>query len=198
MPLRIETPRMILRTWTHDDAPALLEAVETSRDTLLPWLPWASTENRSIGECHFNIERFIRQQQSAMPEYIVLGFFDRATGRALGGGGWHHITPALHEAEIGYWMRADARRLGLCAEAVAHELSLCLRPQDQGGWGFRRMTIYCGGSNVGSRRVCEKLGLRKEVERKQNYWVDTLGWQDSMGWAVLAHEWDTARHAVRG
>ena len=43
-PYRIVTERLVLRTWEPRDAPLLKEAVDSSIDHLLPWMPWAAHE----------------------------------------------------------------------------------------------------------------------------------------------------------
>ena len=43
-------------------------------------------------------------------------------------------------------------------------------------------------------RVIEKLGVRKEVEMVDDYWVDGVGLTTRMGWGVMAGEWDTQNH----
>ncbi|MEX2217902.1 MAG: GNAT family protein [Phycisphaerales bacterium] len=197
LPGPVHSPRVTLRFWEAADAPSMLAAIEASRSTLLPWMPWALADNRTVEECIYNIERFRRAREAPACDSYVLGIFDRRTNEAIGGTGLHRINHSAQQAEIGYWVRADRRRRGLCTEAVAHLLSAALAPQAAGGWGFRRIEILCGGGNTPSARVPGKLGLRQEYSLKEARWVDGLGWQDTLGWGVLAGEWDGARHALR-
>ena len=109
----------------------------------------------------------------------------------------YRIRHAAHQGEIGYWMRPDRRREGLTTEAVAGLLSSALAPASHGGWGLRRVEIYCGSRNAGSRRVPEKLGLRLESHRRADRWVDGIGWEDKLGWAVRADDWDVEGRRLR-
>ena len=171
-------------------------AIEASRPGLLPWLPWALSDNRTLEECIYNIERFRREQEKPTCDNFVMGIFDRATGEPLGGTGFHRLKPEQQQAEVGYWIRGDRRREGICTEAVRHLLSWGFAPQAGGGWGFRRVEIFCAAQNEASRGVPTKIGLRREYEAKQSRWIDGVGWEDTLGWGVLTHEWDRSRHAV--
>ncbi len=195
LPGRYLTPRIEIRWWRPEDAPGMLEGIEVDRASLAPWLPWALVDNRNVAECTFHIERGRREREAGTN--FMMGWFDRATGAPIGGSGFHRVEPELATAEIGYWMRADRRRQGLCSEAVAHTLSWGFAPLERGGWGWRRITIYCAGGNGASRRVCEKLGLRQEVHQRRARWVDGVGWDDTLGWGVLAEEWDVDGARIR-
>src|ERR1043165_4872673 len=87
LPDRLETPRLVIRFWQPEDAPSMLEAINEDRDSLFPWLPWARTDNRSLAECIFQIERFrrTREQTSPTPPDFAFGLFDRDTGTPVGG-----------------------------------------------------------------------------------------------------------------
>lgn len=170
----------------------MFAAIESDRASLHPWLPWAMTDNRTVYECTFQIERFKRERERTSPpaDNFVLGIFDRRTGEVIGGTGLHRVVHATHQAEIGYWVRADRRRQGLCTEAVAGLLTWAFAPQSGGGWGLRRIEIFCAGSNAASQRVPRKLGLRQEVHKRADRWVPGIGWDDTLRWGVLAHEWN--------
>lgn len=195
----LETDRFILRCPEHSDAEALLECMEDDRASYAPWLPWIHTDNRSLPECHYSIEMFKRKWDAA--DDLSLGFvmsvIDKQTGTLIAGTGLHRFRPALHEGEIGYWVRSSARGKGIATEATAHLLSWAFRPQAEGGWGLRRITIWCAEPNAGSVRVPTKLGLPLESRVRQERWLEGLGWTDSLGWAVLESDWDRERHQMK-
>jgi ribosomal-protein-serine acetyltransferase len=196
-PDRLETDRIVLRAWRSEDAAGMLEAINIDRASLFPWLPWPATDNRNLAECTYQIERMRRERERPDNDNFVFGLFDRTTGDALGGTGFHRMSLPWHTAEIGYWVRADRRSQGLCTEAVRGLISWGFRPQDQGGWGLRRLTIFCAALNTASRRVPEKIGLRREVHARGERWIDGIGYSDSLGWGVLAEEWDCGAGAIR-
>jgi RimJ/RimL family protein N-acetyltransferase len=196
LPTRFETRRLVIRFWEPEDANSLLEGIEQDRSAFLPWLPWVKSDNRNLAECVFNIERFRRTRETTADDF-VLGLFDRETGHAVGGTGLHRMHAPSHHGEIGYFMFPDKRRQGLCTEAVAGLISWAFIHQNAGGWGLRRLDIFCAAGNIASQRVPRKLGLRQEVNKSADRWVDGIGWDGTLGWGVLSEEWDTAAQKLR-
>lgn len=197
LPALFETDRLMLRFWQAADAESMLRALDAGRESFLPWLPWVTNHNRTLVECVFCIEQFARKRERIEPpcDDFVIGVFERATGEALGGTGLHRIDAASHQAEIGYWIRSDRRAQGLCTEAVAGLLSWAFSPQTAGGWGLRRIEIFCAGSNAASQAVPRKLGLRKEVHQRSRRWV--RGWDDTLGWGIVSDEWDVPLRRIK-
>jgi ribosomal-protein-serine acetyltransferase len=199
LPVARRTERTVLRYFVPEDAERFLAALNVERHTYLPWLPWVSNDNRSIAEAIFNFERFRRERERAAPtpDNFVIGIFDGGTGDVIGGTGLHRVVHAHHEAEIGYWVRADRRRQGLCAEATAGMISWGLAAQSEGGWGFHRVFIRVAGTNESSQRVPRKLGLNQDGRLRGDRWVPSVGWDDTLVWSVLAEEWDTTADCLR-
>lgn len=198
LPGLYRTSRLTLRFYELSDAESMLAAIDMDRPSLIPWLPWARTDNRNLAECIYTIERFRRgrEQLSPSPREFGIGIFDAGTDRIAGGTGFHRIRHETSEAEIGYWIRPDLRKQGLCTEAVRAMISWGFTPQPA-GWGFRRITIFCSAGNAASRRVPQKIGLRQEVHARGDRWTEGVGYEDTLGWGVLADEWDTERRALR-
>lgn len=179
------TDRLEVRAYRPNDDRALFEAVEASRKALLPWLPWARDGNRTVEACRDLIHAFTRRSHQVEADDFVFGIFDRATGALVGGTGYHRIDPDHACAEVGYWIHAARRREGLCREATAAVITTGFRD-----WGFRRIKLCCAADNRGSVAVLERLQLRLEAIERAERFVDGLGWQDSLTYAVLADEWD--------
>jgi len=199
LPTPYETPRIVIRWWRPDDAAAMLAAIEVDRTALLPWLPWVRADNHTVAECVYNIERFrrTREQKESTPVDFAVGLFDHDSGEPIGGSGFHRIDIETHQAEIGYWVRGDRHRQGLGTEATAAMLTWGFAPIAEGGWGFRRIEIHCAGSNLGSRRIPEKLGMRLEMTLVRDRWVDGIGYDDTLGFALLATEWNPVTQRAR-
>lgn len=191
LPGECRTERVLIRYWRPEDAPAALAAIEIDRASFLPYLPFMETDNQNEAQVVYHFERMRRDRERATPvaDDFVMGMFDAASGDVIGGTGLHRAVHAAHQAEIGYWVRADRRREGLCTEAVSGLISWALRPQSDGGWGLRRIEILCAASNTASQAVPRKLGLREEVRQRAHRWLPGVGWDDTLGWGVLASEW---------
>jgi RimJ/RimL family protein N-acetyltransferase len=159
-PLLIELPehldgaRVRLRPFSADDAPALWEAVDESREHLAPWLPWAG-RYASVDDAREYVARaaawwLLRQD-------LPVGIFERESGRLLGGSGLHRIDWDLRSFEIGYWLRRSAEGRGYMTEAV----QLLTR------WAFddlaaSRVFIRMDVRNARSRAVAAGLGFVHE------------------------------------
>src|SRR5688500_17307251 len=153
LPKRRETGRLVLRWWEPEDAVAQLEALDSTgpaRAALVPWLPWAREDSRTVSQCIYNIERVRRAREKSDATDFVIGIFDRRGGAVLGGTGFHRVEPDVGQAEIGYWVRPDRHGQGICTEAVRGLIEWAFAPQSSGGWGFRRIEISCAATNLAS------------------------------------------------
>lgn len=145
-----------------------------------------------------SIELFAKSARDPLaPEHnptlgYVLGAFDRANGELLAGCGFNRIDADLHNAETGYWVRADRQRNGIAARSLAATLSWGFTPQAAGGFGFRRIHIFAADANVASCGVPRKLKLNETLRTRADRWVAGLGWCGTISWDVLAEEWDCA------
>jgi RimJ/RimL family protein N-acetyltransferase len=202
-PTRIETERLVVRMYEPGDARALFEAVDGDRANLLPWMVWAQTDHMSESDSAYFIEMTRRKWEKPDGDDFVMGIFDRQSGRLLGGTGLHRIRAGVREGEVGYWVHSSVRGTGICTEAAGGLISAALRSQEEGGWGLRRIVVFNAVRNLASRRVCEKLGLRLEQRTKQDRYAGSLGeskalgYHDSLGYAVLADEWDFDRDRAK-
>ncbi|MFZ4575259.1 MAG: GNAT family N-acetyltransferase, partial [Phycisphaerales bacterium] len=196
-PSRFEALGLVLREYENEDAPALFEAVDTSRASLLPWLPFAKTQYQSVEAAAELIALFTRARRDLLhPELgavfgAVNGVFDAATGELLGGTGVNRISAPRHNGEIGYWVRSSRQRQGVATRAAAAMLSWCFLPQTQGGYGLRRVHIFAAQPNVASVGVPTRLGLHRYGQMRKDRFEDGYGWVDTVAWDVLADEWDT-------
>jgi RimJ/RimL family protein N-acetyltransferase len=141
---RIETPRLVLRCWEPDDAPLLKDAVDSSIEHLLPWMPWARYEPQSLDEKLQLLREF--RGQFDLGEQYVYGILEPDESRALGGCGLHP-RGGDGSLEIGYWIRADAIGHGLATEAAAV---------------LDRVDLGVDPENERSRKIPVKLGFVEE------------------------------------
>lgn len=196
--IRFESERLLIRAYQLDDAPALFDAVSTSREHLLPWMPWAREGHADPdASAHYITSQIMALRDRTGFTNVGIGIFERTSGRLIGGTGVHGVHRDTACAETGYWIRSSATGRGYCTEATAAVISWAFRPQPEGGLSLRRIVIYCSAANGASRRIPEKLGLRLEVEQRRDYFVPGFGCTDRLGWGVLAEEWDWARARLR-
>lgn len=205
--IRVETPRLVVRSYALDDAAAVFEAINASRDHLTPWLPWVDEHRELAGTVRYIASQIVLANEPSTLTGggdgarlgLGVGIFERESGAFVGGTGFNDVRPSTASAETGYWIRADRAGRGYCTEAMRHWLSWLLTPQEAGGGGLglARVRIYCSSANGASRRIPEKLGLRQEVHQRADVHIPSLGVTDRLGWGVMRDEWDCARHTMR-
>ncbi len=178
---RVQTKRLVLRCWQPQDAPLLKEALEQSREHLLPWMDWAGRIPSDTLQDY--IERIRRWRgQFDLGQDFTYGVFDAQESRALGGCGLH---TRLGEGarEIGYWIHKDFINQGL-----ATELSAALTRVAFEVLNMRRVEIHCDSRNVRSAAVPKKLGFQLEATLRKRV-RDKDAWRDAMIWTLFAEEY---------
>lgn len=149
-PLRLTTPRLVLRAWEPADAPALKAAIDRNLDRLRPWVPWAVHEPSPLEAIAQRLAGF-RADFDAGRDWVY-GIFAPDGRTVLGGTGLHpRIGPG--GLEIGYWLDAAATGHGLATEAAAALTDLALALP-----GITRVEIRCDPANAASAAVPRRLG----------------------------------------
>lgn len=154
-PYRIVTERLVLRCWEPRDAPLLKEAVDSSIDHLLPWMPWAAHEPQSLEDKVALLRQF--RGRFDLGQDFTYGIFARDEQQVVGGSGLH--TRIGDEAfEIGYWIRASRAGEGLGTESTAALTRVAFELTD-----VDRIEIRCEPENERSRAIPRKLGYVEEA-----------------------------------
>ncbi|MFG0299388.1 MAG: GNAT family N-acetyltransferase [Phycisphaerales bacterium JB047] len=199
-PLRceLESERLIVRSYTMDDAQALFDAITESREGhLLPWMVWCKENHRTLeSSMKYVCDQMLAMQNPATFNNVGTGVFCKQTGRFIGGSGVHDVRRDTASCETGYWIRKSEIGYGYAREACARTISWALAPQDTGGLGLRRVRIYCSSANTHSQRLIEQLGVRAEVHQRDDFYIETIGLTDRLGWGVHADEWDCEKHRM--
>ena len=136
-------------TWTVADAPALGEAVATSLNHLLPWLPWASAEPLEPSERVGLIRHW--QGEADRGENLVVGVF---LGDVIVGGSGLHRRVGPDGLEIGYWIHVDHTRRGYASEVSAALTTAAFQIP-----GIERVEIHHDKANLASA-ACPPQSLR--------------------------------------
>jgi RimJ/RimL family protein N-acetyltransferase len=151
LPEALHGPRVTVRPYNPDDAPAMWEAVEESRDHLWPWLPWVD-HYRSPDDARAYMVR--ARAHWMLREDLPVGVWEREGGRLLGGSGLHRFDWELRSFEIGYWLRRSAEGRGYMTEAVRLLTGLAFDTLLA-----NRVEIRMDPRNTRSRAVPERLGF---------------------------------------
>ena len=155
LPSELRGERVLLRAFHDDDAAALWDAVDSSRQHLKPWMPWVKEHDHLEYSCEY-----IRKTHAkwTLREDFPMGIWRQSDGRLLGASGLHRIDWTIPAMEIGYWLRPDAEGNGYVAEAVELLTRFAfdhLRAE--------RLEIRCDANNVRSAAVPRRVGFTHEA-----------------------------------
>jgi RimJ/RimL family protein N-acetyltransferase len=151
LPEEIVGLRVTVRPYGDHDALALFEAIDQSRTSVGAWMPWVS-EYRSVDDALATTRR--TRAKWLTREDLVVGIFERASGRLLGGSGLHRIDWTIRRFEIGYWLRESALGHGFATEAVQVLTRFAFDHL-----AAHRVEIRMDVRNTRSRAIPERLGF---------------------------------------
>ncbi|AHG88278.1 GCN5-related N-acetyltransferase [Gemmatirosa kalamazoonensis] len=182
-PSRVDTPRLVLRSWTADDAPALQRVVLDNIDHLGAWMPWATAEaHEHLDEVAARLAGF-GEEFAAGREWMYV-MTDRDAGFLVGGLGVH-ARGGPDTLELGYWIRRDLTGLGYVTEAVRAMVDAVFAACD-----VARIEIRCDPRNARSAAVARRAGFRH---------VATLtGDAEPTGEPRETMVWERRRNGARG
>jgi RimJ/RimL family protein N-acetyltransferase len=142
---------LVLRPWTEDDVPALVDACNDPEIARwIPLIPSPYTEEDALA--------FVRGESRSVPEYTVPEHsFAVTVEESLAGAIGMSVNSMSYRGRIGYWVASHARGHGVCTGALrllsrwALE-ELCLQ----------RLELITDPDNIASQRCAEKVGFRRE------------------------------------
>lgn len=152
----LTTDRLVLRTPRAGDGVIVHAAMVETLADLRAWpasLPWAQSEpsvDASETFCRESAAAFIKRSELV---YLV---FDRE-GAFVATVSLHTIDWSVPKFELGFWCRTSRQRQGLMVEA-ARELTRYAFDE----LGAQRVHAVPDAENLGSRGVCESVGMQLE------------------------------------
>ncbi len=151
LPDHVETPRLRLRRWRHDEAHPFAAAVAASLEHLRPWMPWVAFEPLTIEERVHLIERWTREWEEGGD--VTLGIF--LDGEVIGSTGLHRRS-GPGTLDIGYWIHVDHVRHGYATELTAALTTAAFEID-----GIDVVHVQTDEANEASASVPAKLGFSR-------------------------------------
>jgi RimJ/RimL family protein N-acetyltransferase len=169
--LRPAAPEDAASTWVYRQLP------EVTR-----WLTWAETRFEQYDE---RFREPARLATTLLVEHggAVIGDLMLRVEDAWAQGEVAEQARAV-QAELGWSLHPAYTGRGLATEAVRELLRIAFD-----GLGLRRVTALCFADNVGSWRLMERIGMRREAHNVADSLHRTGEWLDGLGYALLAEEW---------
>lgn len=164
-PSSLETPRLHLRSFVEDDAPALHEALVESLPDLrrhlghIGWVAEAPTLESARARCRKAQADFLLRTD--LPWLA----FEPTTGRLVASFGLHRTDWSLPRTEIGCWVRSSQAGRGHAGEGVSALAAWALGPlkavrvefvTDESNHGARAVALRCGFVLEGTHRQVQR------------------------------------------
>lgn len=177
---RLETPRLILRDWTEDDAEDLYRyAADPEVGPAAGWKP------------HENVEESRKIAEMFIREGDVWALEEKASGRVIGSLGLHKDKkrPGVPGVKrVGYILAKEFWGQERVTEAVKEAMRYAFEKE-----GLRMLTVYHFPWNDRSRRVIEKCGFRKEGSLRESFVRFDGTLMDEVCCSLTVEEWKEGR-----
>lgn len=169
----LETARLRLEPFAVRHVDSLWKSIVVSLDELKTWLPWAV--NASIEE----VRSFAGMCETDWDENKSWQFVILSGEEAIGVIGLSDAEVQTRRAELGYWMRTADAGKGFMTEAGAALIDFGFNEL-----GLNRIELEAGIDNIGSQRVAEKLGFKREGMAREAGWAG-VGFYDTIRYGLL-------------
>lgn len=177
-PVRLETPRLVLREHEESDWPGVLAYATDPAVMRFQSADVATPEAVRAG-----LARMRAQQEETPRARYEFAVCRRDTGELIG---WLPLlleAPALHTAEIGWTVARAHWGKGYATEAARAVLAFAFEALE-----LHRVWARHQPENVASARVMEKIGMRHEGRAVASAYVKGQ-WVDQVYCALLRSEW---------
>jgi RimJ/RimL family protein N-acetyltransferase len=182
----IETERLTLRAFVPDDFPAV-HAMQSDESVAryLYWEPRSEEGSRTALRKKI-AARALRDEGDVLSVAAIL----RSTGELVADLVLVLVSEEHRQGEVGYIVPPAHQGQGYATEATRELLRIAFDDLS-----LHRVVGKLEARNVGSARVLEKLGMRREAHLVENEWVKGE-WQSELIYAILDREWRAATHGI--
>ena|SRR5580698_6411658 len=161
--LQIRSDGLLMRTLEDADAPALVDAVQESVESVGRWMPWctptyAEIEARNwIALCQVNL---------AAGSAYDFGIFDESSSSFLGAAGLNSVNKEHRFCSLGYWVRQSRQRQRVASRSVNMLTRYAFETL-----GLHRIEIVVAIGNAASEAVALKSGATAECVAKNRLFI---------------------------
>lgn len=163
-----------LEPWQAEE---FLAHMDRARETVDPWIPWASI-SADLDSARATLQRYADKQAADAGRLHGIWL----DGTLVGGVMFVSFDARQGTAEVGCWLEPAATGRGLITTAIRVLLDWAFTTR-----GLHRVEWRCRPDNRASSAVARRLGMTREGALRQNYLWN--GRHDTEIWAVLAPEW---------
>ncbi|MBD2294091.1 GNAT family N-acetyltransferase [Anabaena sphaerica FACHB-251] len=180
IPINLETPRLLLRTFKYGDINAFI-AYRNDPEVAKyqSWdIPYPETAAREF------IEYLQQTKPGTLGEWYQLGIALKTTDEIIGDCAFCILAEDGQQAEIGFTLSRQHQGKGYATEAVT-----CLLAYLFTEYKLHRVRANCDSENIASIQLLERLGMRREGHFVKSLWFKGE-WVDELWFAILREEWE--------
>jgi ribosomal-protein-serine acetyltransferase len=185
LPTRLETERLVLRSYAPGDGPLLYQVGERNRDHLQRY-----ESGNSLLSIHSAEEGEILARELALAfaarQYFLWGVFEKTGGAFVAQMYVGVVCWETPEFEIGYIADCEHEGKGYITEAVRAILSFAFE-----NLLAHRTNIHCADTNTRSQKVAERCGFTLEGHTREDHRNPDGGLDSSLHYGLLRTEWET-------
>jgi [ribosomal protein S5]-alanine N-acetyltransferase len=176
--LTLETERLILRDFREDDWQVVHEY--GSDPEVVKYMPFGPNTEEDTGAF---IQRTLARQKAQPRAHYNFALINKKDKKLIGACEVSIESTENKEGHLGYILNRRYWNQGYMTEAARKVVSFGF-----GQLGLHRIVATCDPGNIGSYRVMEKLGMKREgYLREHALWKGI--WRDSLLYAILEQEW---------
>jgi RimJ/RimL family protein N-acetyltransferase len=176
----VETERLILREFRKEDLNGVhAYASDPEVSKYEPWGP------NSEDDTKYFLDSIISYQLNNPRNDYEIAIELKGTGLLIGACGIHISDTETREGYIGYCYNKQYWKNGYASEAAVAIIE----------FGFKSLNLHrifatCDPNNVGSSKVLEKIGMKREGHLRDHK-LQRGKWRDSFLYSILEHEFQS-------
>ena len=164
-----------LEPWQAEE---FLAHMDRARDTVDPWIPWASNST-DLESARATLQRYADNQ--ARDAGRIYGIW--LDGVLVGGVMFVRFDTRSGVCEVGCWLEPAGTGRGLITRSIELLIDWAFTVR-----GLHRVEWHCRPDNVASAAVARRVGMTHEATLRADFpWKGVR--HDTQIWAVLAPEW---------
>ncbi len=178
---RLDLEELYLRLLEEKDIPDLLKLYQDNQDFLQPWEPLRSASFFTLGNIAFMIQA--DQEAARADEAYAFGLFLAGSNRLIGRYRLSWTMRGFAEtANLGYFLAEDYNGRGYSTRAVKRVVRFAFEEL-----GLHRVAAATLTNNLGSQKVLEKAGFRREGVALRYLKINNR-WEDHYLFAITSDE----------
>jgi RimJ/RimL family protein N-acetyltransferase len=171
-----------LRTLEPWQAEEFFAHMERARETVDPWIPWASV-SADLASARATLQRYADKQANDAARLYGIWL----DGTLVGGTMFVAFDATFGNCEVGCWLEPAATGRGLITAAASLLIDYALVTR-----GLHRVEWHCRPDNKASSNVARRLGMKLDGRLRADFpWKGVR--HDSEIWSMIAPDWKAAK-----